>query len=326
MAATIEGFRKPPEVSPMLLLEFFDSFYALRPKVRSERTRKFYRNEIAKLERVAGGPLKLSDLSEALLLKSCQAQLKLGRSLATIQKHQTAIRALWAYARRKRKNIGANVPAVPELERWPQMERAPECWSLAELSKILQAAAELKGRVGETPASVFWLALLLTCYETGGRISAVMALRLEDVDAEAQTIVLRADRAKDKADSKQHVSPELVGLLSQIGKDPKRPNDVFGVWPFDRTRPDAWPALNNKLGKLIEAAGLPNNSKNKFHKLRRTFATQVCSKAGEAVAQTLLGHSSLSVTRRYLDRSKLSLPKANELLERPVFSFSLKVS
>lgn len=48
--------------------------------------------------------------------------------------------------------------------------------------------------------------------------------------------------------------------------------------------------------------------------------------AGEAVAQTLLGHSSLSVTRRYLDRSKLSLPKANELLERPVFSFSLKVS
>lgn len=299
----------------MLLQEFFDTVYSLRPRMRSPRSVSYYRQEIGKLCRYAGHAVLIPELSESLLLGSCQAQLKAGRSYATLQKHQTAIAALWAYAFKRRKTLSVEVPPVPELDRWPKYDREPEAWSIGELSHLLSAASRLPGEVGisRIPASLWWPTLILTCYETGGRISAIMAAKSADFSFDDKTLLLRCEAAKDKADSLCFLSSQLCELLKQVvGHE-----TVFGAWPYDRSRADAWPALNRKFGSIAEAAGLELRKGDKFHRLRRTFATEIASHRGEAIAQSLLGHSALSVTRRYLDKKKLQLPKGNEILSQP---------
>ena len=315
MAQNKEALHEPTRGLLMLLQEFFDSVYSLRPRMRSPRSVQFYRQEIAKLCRFAGRAVSIEDLSESLLLQSCQAQLKAGRSYATLQKHQTAIAALWKYAAKRAKFLAIEVPAVPDLDRWPKYDREPEAWSIVELSHLLSTASRLPGVLGKlgVPRALWWPALILTCYETGGRISAVMAARSADFSFENKTLLLRAEAAKDKADSLCFISSPLCDYLKQIATG----KTLFEAWPYDRTRSDAWPALNRHFGAIAKSAGLELRKGDKFHRLRRTFATEIASHRGEAIAQSLLGHSALSVTRRYLDKTKLSLPKASEILTQP---------
>ena len=84
---------------------------------------------------------------------------------------------------------------------------------------------------------------------------------------------------------------------------------VFGCWQRDRTSED-WPSLTAGLRRLLNQAGLPSGTRDLWHKIRRTFATQVCGSGGIAVAQSMLGHSSVAVTKRYIDPSQM--PDANQ--------------
>jgi hypothetical protein len=69
-------------------------------------------------------------------------------------------------------------------------------------------------------------------------------------------------------------------------------------------------------------AGLPHGQYDLFHKLRRTNATAVCEAAGEEATMRQLGHSSMSVTRRYIDTSKLSAPRIVDSMRRPEWHFT----
>lgn len=68
---------------------------------------------------------------------------------------------------------------------------------------------------------------------------------------------------------------------------------------------------------ILEAAGLPSGPKGKFHKLRRTIATQLCDATDELTVMKFLAHSSLQVTRAYLDPRQIRKPDAAELVRRP---------
>src|SRR5690606_9377990 len=66
---------------------------------------------------------------------------------------------------------------------------------------------------------------------------------------------------------------------------------------------------------------------NQFHKLRRSVATITAVNRGLAAASELLGHSSIEVTRRYVDPSRLPgsdftevLPVLTAAPDRPVAS------
>jgi integrase len=54
-----------------------------------------------------------------------------------------------------------------------------------------------------------------------------------------------------------------------------------------------------------------------WHKIRRTFATQVHASGGLAMAQTLLGHSSADVTMRYIDPRQAPKNNQADYLGRP---------
>ena len=51
---------------------------------------------------------------------------------------------------------------------------------------------------------------------------------------------------------------------------------------------------------ILKPAGLPNDRHLKFHAIRKTVGTIVAAERGEEVARKALGHSSVSVTRRYI--------------------------
>jgi integrase len=303
------------EGSTMLLADFFNSIYVHRPRVRSPRTIDFYRDEIRKLNRYSGYEVALEDLTEALILQSCHGQIKEGRTYATVQKHQTAIQALWAYAFKKRKALKLRVAPLPEFERWPKMEREPECWSLEELARIVSAAKGLDETYSaRTPARLFWPGLILSCYYSGARITQLMYAKWSDYNG--GVLLLRAERSKDRSEVRGYFPAELQQIIEAM---PRESELIFGAWPHDwPVAPKAWPALNRQYAKIIKAAGLISKSGDKFHRLRKTFATLTASKLGVSVAQTLLGHSSQSVTKRYIDREKVSLPKASEFLPSPL--------
>jgi integrase len=310
-AETSTDLRAAYGLSEMLLRDFFTALYINRPRVQSPRTREFYRDEISKLDRHHGEPVALSGLSEALVLSSCRSQLLAGRSYATVQKHQTAIRALWAYAFRKSSQMSIAVASVPDFERWPVYDREPISYSGDELSRILQSALRQTGNYGATSAGVFWPAIILTAYETGCRISAIMAVKWSDYDPHRGILLFRAEAAKDRADTRCHLSSQLRGLLDAM---PQEAETVFGCFPFDRAPKAYWRGLNRRLKAILADSQVETEPRVLWHKFRKTFATNVASVKGESVAQSMLGHSSLSVTRRYLDKSKLDLPRACDIL------------
>ena len=75
--------------------------------------------------------------------------------------------------------------------------------------------------------------------------------------------------------------------------------------------------LARHMRAIIAAAGVPastRRSSKTFHKIRRTSATITAVKRGLAAASELLGHSSIEMTRRYIDSSKLAGTDATEFL------------
>lgn len=69
-----------------------------------------------------------------------------------------------------------------------------------------------------------------------------------------------------------------------------------------------------KIGEVLERAGLPTDSKSKFHRIRRTVASYYEAAGGNATE--LLGHSSRKITEKYLDRRIVARPQAIDRLWR----------
>jgi hypothetical protein len=68
------------------------------------------------------------------------------------------------------------------------------------------------------------------------------------------------------------------------------------------------------MGKICKRAGLPQNRRSKFHRIRKTTASFYQAAGGSA--QSLLDHSSPAVTRRYLDPRIVAPKPAHELLPK----------
>jgi hypothetical protein len=57
------------------------------------------------------------------------------------------------------------------------------------------------------------------------------------------------------------------------------------------------------LNAILVRAGLPHGRGDKFHKIRKTTASQICKAAGLDAASRQSGHSGADVSRRYIDPS-----------------------
>lgn len=239
----------------------------------------------------------LADLEELAVAKFLAARLR-ERSVATAAKDRAQLRALWEFAARR-----------GLVTTWPQMrtirvpERVPEAWLTDEFRRLLAAAGEECGDVGDVPAAAFWRSLLLLGYEVGERIGGLLSLEWRDVTPTG--VVFRAETRKGKRrDIYRPISPECYQALDAIRTDRRL------VYDWDRCYSLLW----YRLGRICKRAGLPADRRSKFHRIRKTTASYAA--AGGLDPQALLDHASATTTRKYLDPRIVRQASAPDVLPK----------
>lgn len=295
--------------SPRTLLTFFNERY--RPQRLSdaaERTVAQYRQAIDFLSWYLGCDATVDCLTDDLIEGFLAHRKQLGIANATLNRYRGYLLALWRHAWRKR--LIAELPR--DVFKYTVPKRLPEAWSTEEVARLLATAAETPGKVCGIPAGRFWAALLLTLYDTGLRIAALMSARCVWLSADGW-LSIPADVQKQDADQAFRLHPDTLAAIQAT-----EPTSRELLFPFPECV-DPQYSLRYHYRKILKRAGLACGRRDMFHKLRRTSATAVCDAFDEVTASKHLGHSSLDVTRRYIDPRKLTRKQnAAEAITRPV--------
>ncbi len=268
----------------MLLREFFDTIYIpLKLRGRSQETVRLYRLSLKSFDLTLGRAATMQDLTDLHLARHLGRVSAKGRAAATINKDRAQLLAIWRFAcQRGYLSVWPNVPA--EIE----PKRTPQAWLPDELLRIQHAIRQEDGYIGGCPASDFWNALFLVILDTAERIGAVM--KIEWSQLQNHWITVPAEHRKGKRRDRQYpLSPETVEALGKIPRLDKR---VF-CWPYNKH------FLWGKWGNILKRAGVSDDRKSKFHRLRRTVAS-ACD-AMDIDPQAVLDHKDRSVTEMYLD-------------------------
>jgi len=143
--------------------------------------------------------------------------------------------------------------------------------------------------------------LMLMILDTGVRIGELMQLTLNDVDIEQRSIIIPESVAKTRKTRvlplSSYLTKEVIKLISLRADD----------WPSDNlfTSYTGTALQSNSFRKRLYEYGIKAGFKTRAYpyQLRHTFATLYLTlKQGDAFSlQRLLGHSTLSMTRRYVN-------------------------
>lgn len=286
------------------LWRFFHEVYRpLRMAGRAEVSANHYVFTLRRLARHFDRSVLVSDLSNELVTEHLQWMLDNGMSAFTANSVRSDLLALWRFAVKR-----GHLQALPDVDKLPTPKRQPQAWSLDELGKIFDQCQSRKGMVGSVVASAWWLALVSILYDTGIRKRAVLAIEREHINLDAGWIFVPAESQKQNADQNFRISEDTVEVIRAIWQPPRK---FLLPWPW---HPDK---IWVDFGKILEAAGLPSTSRDKFHKIRRTTATQIAVRDSLEGAARQLGHSSEAMTKRYIDPRFMQSRDSTEILPRP---------
>lgn len=290
----------------------------------------------------------LADLTDENISVFMSYNIQLGRSISTANKHRRCLLSLWRFAHRRRDAEGRRLVAdLPEVQRIREPKRLVRTWTQEQFGRLLRAAMDLPGTIGELshtlvakrlrttidqlkpgdyggwpttkcdiPAAAWWTALLLTIYYSGLRRGAALKISTEHLQFEGEEAWLFVPYAnqKHRSDSNFKLPADcVVALKTVIGN---RSGTVF-VWPFTCV------TLTRHFRELLRHAGLPFDRKCLFHNIRRLSATEVAARLGRAAACDHMGHSAMNVTESYLDLTRLPTIRAADVLPTPVLPESL---
>lgn len=143
-----------------------------------------------------------------------------------------------------------------------------------------------------------------TMFYTGGRISEMIHLTLEDVDMENR--IIHIINGKGGKDRNIPIGDKLFIILKRYLEE-IRYSDSDRFFAIERTGKISSSYINRAIKEATYEIGLEKDVS--AHVLRHSFGTNLLEKGASVVSiQKLLGHASLSVTTRYLhqDMSKLN--------------------
>jgi integrase len=292
--------------NPAALLNVFRSKY--RPtKLRqaTDGTAAHYERTITLLYSFAGRELMFQDLTDELVedfLTDCFEQ---GVKAGTCNHYRADLLALWRFGWKKR--FTNELPRdVPKLKVEQQLVDA---WTTAELERIIDAALQRSGDVCDIPARVWWPAFILALYDTGLRFNALMMRPTTDLDINTGWLSVEASDQKQRKAQALKLHSDTLRFIRSM--EPANRALLF-PWPNNSGQ-----AIRDIYREILKAAGLPNTKRDLFHKLRRTSATSVAAATDENTARDHLGHSSVIITRRYLDQRQIQPVAAADLINRP---------
>ena len=230
------------------------------------------------------GSIKITDVTRADIKAWHQAMsatpYEANRALAYCSKMLSLAATDWEL---REDNPCLGIKRFPERNR----ERFFSDGELAKLGKALSAAE----RAGSEPPGFILLVRLLAT--TGMRLGEALEIRWSDVDLPARAIRLRD--AKSGALT-VHLGAAAVAILEAI--DGKDGHLIRGL---DPAKPLSVNSAQKAWCRLRDRAGIPGA---RVHDLRHTAGTLAALAGGSAfVVRDLLGHRTLAMTGRYVERA-----------------------
>jgi len=157
-----------------------------------------------------------------------------------------------------------------------------------ELARIGLALDAAERNATELPGFILLVRLLAT---TGMRLGEALALRWSDVDLAGRAIRLRDAKAGART---VHLGAAAVALLDAI-------EDKSVLHGLDPARPLPFSTAQHAWARLRERAGIPDG---RLHDLRHSVGTFAALAGANAfVVRDLLGHKTLAMTGRYVERA-----------------------
>jgi integrase len=256
------------------------------------------------LDAFSGG-VSIDQWTPELVTRWMQAMHKAGMSGSTINSKRRAILTLWRHAFDQGRH-----PAFPRgIAKAREPKRAPRAWTADEVGAILQVCRGQRGMVADLPAADWWESLVLACYDTGQRISALRTLPTEDCDLNTGWILIRAEAQKVAADM---VCGLAADTIEAIGRIYDAARDCVWPWPWHPN------TLWSRFKRIVLQAGVRYPAKKShcdlFHRFRRTSGTLVDAAGGNGAKH--LGNSPAVFVQSYLDPTLAG--SQVHLLPRPV--------
>lgn len=275
-------------------------YFRHNPSIRTKATKRQYDFALKDFDDSLGHPATLADLTDdaiAGLLAFLQAK---GLAAKTCNERAGRILALWRFLCQRGR-----------MDRWPLPQklvvprRAPIAWTRTELDALLLACGRQRGMLGDIPASWWWISLHLVLWDSGERISALMACKWEWLSE--GWLNLPAECRKGMTEDKSYqLSAEALEALECI----RRPKREL-IWPWPNHPLYIWRVYCN----LRRRAGLATDRRSSFHRMRRSVASHFEAAGGNATE--LLGHSDRRLTKSaYLDARFVKSPQAVDRLFR----------
>jgi integrase/recombinase XerD len=159
----------------------------------------------------------------------------------------------------------------------------PEVLSPKEVERLLLAATKQRDRC-----------LLMTAYATGLRVSELVRLKVSAIDS--HRMMVRVEQGKGRKDRYTILSQRLLSELRSYWKEHRSPTYLF---PNRKGTPLSIDYAQKTYNRAKLRAGIEKG--HGIHTLRHCFATHLLEAGVDLrTIQTLLGHSSLLSTERYL--------------------------
>jgi len=267
------------------LQEFFEAYYLpLRLRARSTNTIRLYRHSVRSFGRYLDRPAELKDLTDDVV--SAYLAWLVSRKLSpyTVNKERSQLLAIWNYAARK-----GHVSTFPDVQHERVPQRVPQAWTHDELSRLIDACRGQSGTVSGIPASDWWVAIHRVIWDTAERIGAVLQLTWRGY--QAPWLLIPAETRKGRREDKLlKLGQDTQAALERIRTPRRKPIFPWGRCPT---------SLYYEYGQILRRAGLPDDGRCKFHRMRRSVASYYEAAGGNATE--LLGHTSRRTTRSYLD-------------------------
>jgi integrase len=175
------------------------------------------------------------------------------------------------------------------IKRFPEKERE-RYLADDELARIGDALAAAEREGAELPGFILLVRLLAV---TGMRLGEALALHWSDVDLTGRTVRLRDTKAGART---VHLGAAAVAILDAIEN-----KSGHVVHDLDPTRPLSFSTAQHAWARLRERASIPDG---RLHDLRHSVGTFAALAGANAfVVRDLLGHKTLAMTGRYVERA-----------------------
>lgn len=302
----------PPQTAPpqTTLRQFFRAHYLPAHNLRPASVTQ-YEVQINHVDRHVGRPARLDDLSDELLYAIMQRLVAGGDGATTANKLRLHINALW----RSAEELGL-VDRLPRNKRYRVDLDVPVALMPEELDAILAAAGERTGFVGDVPAGQWWLTAVLFYYDLGARKSATFAVPTANLDLARGEVLLPPELQKQRRGQRLDLHAGVVRWLRELRLAERKVATVLGDWPYTiRCFTDHFAELFVEIGMFPTGEAVPRAYK--LHILRKTLASQIYAAEGIEAARERLGHSSTTVTWRYIDPRYSRKMRISEIVRDP---------